>query len=694
MSKPNTFALVGGIDEVSQPLAIKPGRVLSCVNYEALEDGYARVEGYERFDGRTLPSETPFWLLSFDNGTIPIVSGYTVTGALSGATGLVMIDPEVTAGDWTTTPAVGRLGLRAIAGTFQNGEALLVGGISHASADGTLTSGMSASGDEYEDDVARAARAYGRSLITAVPGSGPVRGVWEFNGTVYAFRDNAGGTAGAIYKSSPAGWVAVGSLGHMLAFTSGGATEILEGQAITGATSAATAIVRRVVLRSGTWGAGDAAGYFILSNITGVFVAENLNVGASLNLATIAAAPVANALPAGGRYFFLTHNFYGASGTRRIYGVNGVGPSFEFDGTYFVPILTGATVETPERIAKFRNQLFLSYPNGLVQGSEVGEPTGWDSLGGAWEVGIGSDVADFIQHTDSLLILGKHGIFSLTGYDSTDFALSQITDESGAKPFTGQRIGAGIYLDNRGLRSITTSQEFGNFSMGAITESVKKTLGRRKRSGVKPIASVLVRTKSHYRMFYDDGSGLSFYVGRKAPEPMYFELGKNLTCVSSNESEDEDTLDDERMFFGDDQGFVYQLDSGPSYDGDAILAFVRLAYSHMGAPNVLKRVNKVSMEVTAPAPMTLRFIVDYDYASREQFDSSQRDVDAVGTGGLWDVSNYDEFFWSGPDENVLEAEIEGQGFNASMTMFSESDSVPPHILRGATFYYLERGVRR
>lgn len=694
MSDTSTFALVGGLDEISQPLAIKPGRALSCVNYEALEDGYARVEGYERFSGQTLPSETPFWLLSFDNGTIPIVEGDTITGALSGATAIAIVDPEVVTGDWLVTPATGRLGLRALAGVFQNGENLLVGGIVHAAADGTTLEGMSASGDDYEDNAARAARVYGRSLIAAVPGSGPVRGVWEFNGTVYAFRDNVGGTAGAIYKSSAGGWVTVGSLGHMLAFTSGGVTEILEGQTVTGATSAATGIVRRAVLQSGTWGAGDAAGYFILSNIVGVFVAENLNVGASLNLATIAAAPVANALPPGGRYFFLTHNFYGASGTRRVYGVNGVGPGFEFDGTYFVPILTGAAVETPQRIAKFRNQLFLAYPNGLVQGSEVGEPIGWDVSGGAWEVGIGSDVADFIQHTDSLLILGKHAIFSLTGYDSTDFILSQITDEAGAKPFTGQRIGAGIYLDNRGLRSITTSQEFGNFSMGSITESVKKTLGRRKKSGVRPIASVLVRTKSHYRMFYDDGSGLSFYVGRKVPEPMYFELGKNLTCVSSNESEDDDTLDDERVFFGDDEGFVYQMDSGPSYDGEAILAYVRLAYSHMGSPNLMKRVSKVSMDVTAPAPMTLRFIVDFDYASREQFDSSQIEVEAVGTGGLYDVNNYDEFFWSGPDENVLEGTVEGQGFNASMTIFSESDSVPPHILRGATFFYLKRGVRR
>tara|TARA_R110000850_G_scaffold275885_2_gene416150 strand:- start:455 stop:1930 length:1476 start_codon:yes stop_codon:yes gene_type:complete len=51
----------------------------------------------------------------------------------------------------------------------------------------------------------------GRSSGTplAVTGSGPIRGVWEYNNVVYAFRDNAAGNACVMHKSTSSGWVVV-----------------------------------------------------------------------------------------------------------------------------------------------------------------------------------------------------------------------------------------------------------------------------------------------------------------------------------------------------------------------------------------------------------------------------------------------------------------------------------------------------
>ena len=46
------IALQGGLDLVSSPLFIEPGRMWRCLNYEPVEGGYRRTAGYERFDGR------------------------------------------------------------------------------------------------------------------------------------------------------------------------------------------------------------------------------------------------------------------------------------------------------------------------------------------------------------------------------------------------------------------------------------------------------------------------------------------------------------------------------------------------------------------------------------------------------------------------------------------------------------------
>jgi phage gp36-like protein len=76
-----------------------------------------------------------------------------------------------------------------------------------------------------------------------------------------------------------------------VAFTSGGVYQILVRDVIVGAVSGATALVDIVVLTSGTWAAGTAAGDLYLSNQDGVFQAENLNVGTNSNVATIAGNP-------------------------------------------------------------------------------------------------------------------------------------------------------------------------------------------------------------------------------------------------------------------------------------------------------------------------------------------------------------------------------------------------------------------
>lgn len=688
MRKTFTYALTGGLDEISQPLAIAPGKALAALNHEVVEDGYARIDGFERFDGRTSPTDFPFYLLDFDAGVTAIVAGNTVTGATSGATGVALVNADLATGAWDGT-ATGTIALRSVTGTFQDNENLQVAAATVAVADGTTTAGQDLTGDTFEDSASEAAQDYARALITAVPGSGVMRGIVELGDVAYAFRNNAGGTAVDVYKSTTSGWTQV-TLPKQVDFTSGGVTEIVEGNTITGATSGATAVVRRVVLQSGTWAAGTAAGYFVLSGVTGVFVAENLNVGASPNLATIAGAPSNITLPAGGRYFFVVHNFYAGSNTRRIYGANGVGTAFEFDGTYLVPLETGATTDTPERVAVFRNQLFLSFPNGLFQGSAVGDPVDWTVANGAWEGGIGSDIVDFIMHTESLVILGEDGVFVLTGYDRTDFALGPVTYEAGAKPYTAQRIGAGLYLDNRGLRSIATTQNYGNFAMGAISDVVKKTLKTKEQAGATPISSVIVRSKNHYRLFFSDGTGLSFYIGRKVPEPMYFDLDKVAHVIWSAEM----TTGVERILFGDADGYVFQLDKGTSFDGETVQAFVQLAYAHCNSPNTLKRIHKVSFEATASAASDMHVSVEYDYSSNEQAGLSQTSVSAEGTGALWGVGNWGEFFWSSPAENVLEAYVDGQGRNASIIVVSDSADIAPYVLRGATIYYSERGAIR
>jgi len=77
---------------------------------------------------------------------------------------------------------------------------------------------------------------------------------------------------------------------QIVPFSSGGTTEIAAGDKIVGATSGAQAWVVEVLLYSGAWADGDAAGFFVVEMIGDTdFGSENVDVGDDSNLATVTA---------------------------------------------------------------------------------------------------------------------------------------------------------------------------------------------------------------------------------------------------------------------------------------------------------------------------------------------------------------------------------------------------------------------
>ncbi len=64
----------------------------------------------------------------------------------------------------------------------------------------------------------------------------------------------------------------------VIPFSGGGTNEISAGNTITGATSGATAVVKQVLLYSGTWAGGNAAGFFTAErdDIVGTFQSEDI----------------------------------------------------------------------------------------------------------------------------------------------------------------------------------------------------------------------------------------------------------------------------------------------------------------------------------------------------------------------------------------------------------------------------------
>jgi hypothetical protein len=683
-ARPLFYPTQGGIDQETPSISIPPGRAIAANNHEAVSRGYQRTQGYERYDGRAAPSAAKFSVATFTEGALEIEAGDTLTGLASGAVARVLAAPVVALGAWESDNAAGTIALHNIAGQFVTGETLLLGDFAAARMDAPP---VESDGIEYPAYLL-AAQTYRRDLIERVPGSGPVRGVVWYEGRLHAWRDNAAGDACVLHQSTGTGWTAP-DLGAALLFE-GGSIEIVVGDTVTGTESGATGTVRYIVVDAGTdWGS-DATGTMILDGIAGEFVeSEPLAVGENPQAVAVGpASPVT--FPPGGRYEFTIKNFYGTVGTERVYGANGVGPAFEYDGTNVISIDTGMPDDRPFLVAAHKNHLFLGFPKGSLQHSDLGEPRSFTAVLGAAELGMGHELTGIIPNAQATLLITTDSTLGiLTGNDSSDWLLEGLSDEAGGRRHSAQRIGQIIYLDERGVRSVAATQSYGNFRLGTYTSMIQSELEAKRKRGAKPVGSCIIKSKDQYLLFFDDRTGISIYFGRKKPEPMLFEYPFEVSCLHVAEVDGR-----ERAFVGATDGFVYELNVGTSFDGAAIEAYLQLPFAHQGGPRTLKRYHKAVADIIAGPQSQLAMVAQFDGGAGIQPYSHSEVFGISGGGGMWGLSNWAEFQWDSPTIANAESYIQGLGVNMSLVMFSSSATMESYIIQGITLMFTTRGMKR
>ncbi|OIR02623.1 hypothetical protein GALL_153370 [mine drainage metagenome] len=675
------FPLQGGLDLVSPALSLAPGNLIDSVNFEPdINGGYRRMYGFERLDGRTAPSAATYSNIACAvTGTV--ATGNTVTGATSGATAVVL---QVNG----TTELI----VTKVTDTFQAGEALQVSSVTQANLT-SIAQSAALTPILHATYLGLAADNY-RADIQKVPGSGPVRGTWYYDSNIYAFRDNAGATACVMYKATTSGWSAV-SLGTEIQFASA-TGQINEGDTITGGTSGATAVVRRALLRTGTWTA-SGVGSLVIDTVVGVFQnGEALKVGAT-SMATSSSAATAISLLPGGRYEFLNTNFSGTLSTFRMYGCDGVNPLFEFDGTYYVPIRTGIGTDAPKFLVEWKRMLVAAvYASVVVSG--IGAPYSWTALTGAAELATGDEVSGLLPQIGNYY-MGSLAIYTagntnktyiLYGNTSADFKLVLQSPDSGAQPYTVQNIGFGYGLDTKGVVNIQTTLNFGNFIMSTLTRKIQPIINA-KRGLAK--ASCIVRATNQYRVFFSDGTGIIVYMnGSELGAIMYFDLGSsrymNQVCSIV------DSTGIERVLAAGSDGYVYEMERGTSFDGGNIQAHLLTAFNSSKSPRTVKSYVRGIIEATAQNTAQISVGYDFTYGSSDTQPGASQSLTGVGGGGYWDQFTWDSFNWDAPYLNEYEIDISGDGRNISLLIVGDTNIDQPYTIHAAILHFVVRRLAR
>jgi len=676
----------GGMDQISPFLGMNPGTPRNALNFECgITGGFTYINGYERYDGQASPSD----------GVATVITG---SGVLSSS---VAVGDTITVNDGVTlmlsgdvaaingTVDVRRITLSKV--TVNTGDDMIgVSIYNGATLIGTVIDNAALTSKQYSIDKNDVADLY-RADIAAVPGSGPVRGVFLFVDKVYAFRDNEAGDALALYVESVAGWVLVPYM-QIVLFAAGTGIPTDGGTLTQGGV---TAVAKRVCARSGDplWVAGDTAGAIVITDLAGGnFAAGAATIGATT--LTLAGVQTDIAVAPGGHIETTQFNFYG-QGNDRVYGCGGEDVGFEFDGETYVPIPTGAVVDTPKHVISHKSSLFWAVGNGFIV-SSPGYPFDYTALNGAFEWNVGGEVSGFnklpgSENTAALGVWALNSINILYGASADTWDLKMYAVGAGALHYSVQNLAQSIAFDTRGVINLQATLSYGNFDQATLTYAINPfVIGNR--SGF--ICSALNRTTSQYRAFFSNGYGIRTTI-------INGELIGNTTtlfpdvpfCACDGKLSDGTDV----SFFGATDGFVYQLDKGTSFDGDAINAELDFPPNFIKSPRIRKRFRKSSIELYSEHYVSFVFQFSTGYGNEILAKAFQNERTYSEDLFLpqWDVGVWDDgSIWDGYNVTPKELRVTGTGTSIKSKIVVNSDYIESFTVNSLTTNYSYRRGER
>jgi len=554
-------------------------------------------------------------------------------------------------------------------------------------------------GASMTDDVLREGA---RSAIAQVPGSGPVRGIHIYRNDVYAFRNDQWGTRCRMYVATTVGWREIDTSADPL--LPGGSFRCITYNfnylpVPSSSPSASPTVSPSEGTPSSTPSISPSEGTpsFTPSQTPSSTPSEG-TPSPSPSEGTPSGSSVVtptegtpSSTPSGSPSEGTPSSSPSASPSsisqiedlEEMYFVDGVNRARSFNGIFVRTIRNPGMgdQDTPKNVHAHNDRLWLIYSEGSLQYSNVGNP--YDLASGAGEISIGGSITDLVSMVgNSLIIFCIEGIYILNGSSVDDWTLATYSRRSGAYSKTAHRLlGTTFFMDDRGVTSLESVDAFGDFESNTISQKVHNTIQTNKK---RVTCATVSRDQNQYRIFFSNNYSLWFTFQDKKLR------GATLTLYPipvSRVVEGEDSAGNNVIFFSSGStGYVYQMDSGTSFDGEVIETALSTAYSHYGTPRMWKKFKTVTFEISTLFDMDVILRQDYDYSSILVPRAGELLLSLDGTGQLWGSEDWGELIYaSGSEEtNRILQHVVGTGTSMNISLYSNSKYNYQHTIQNFT----------
>jgi len=628
-----------------------PGSARILRNFEpSIEGGYRRIEGFAKYDTNLVP---PYGA--------PVVHGASQTG-----TNLII-------GNIHTTPEVGdTLTITGVSGTYTIDS----GGVTYDATNNRATLTLTTSLDSSPANAAAVTFASTTSNYL-------LNGVASWEDMVIVARNDD------LFKTTGSGYT------HLNVPSYG--TVLVNGGSQTGTS----------LIVDGLTSAPQAGDVFKIDSVDLVYTVT-ADATVSSGGATLSINPALDSSPADNAAItFLSTSREGAvktrfarynfDGTEKIVMVDGASNPAIYDSATFTVLDTApADVTSSTFVVNFKNQIFFGKGSTLTFTAPYTD-NDFSAANGAGSINVGNTITGLIVFRNQLIIFSERRITRLVGNTIADFNLQPITMDIGCvEEDTIQEVGADIiFLGPDGLRSLTTTDQFGDFSVAVISKPIQSEVTQLITRSAS-FSSVVIREKSQYRLLgYNANYNVDSSRGILATQTQQGMQWAELRGIKAYVSDSNYNASTETIAFGHDDGYLYEMESGNNFNGANIPASFSTPFMPINDPRVRKTFYKMFLYTDPQGSFSADLALKFDFDEEDiiqpetiTFDNtSGSDVPA-----FYGESEYGTDTYGGTIQRLFDSQLIGSGFTVSLVFTSESTN-PPYSLDALTFEYATYGRR-
>lgn len=373
----------------------------------------------------------------------------------------------------------------------------------------------------------------------------------------------------------------------------------------------------------------------------------------------------------GGKCRFTDFNF---AGTHKITFVDGFNYPAIYDDT-----LNTVTYNTSnpdllgvQHVAVFKGTVFYAKDNNLYFSAPYNE-VDFSAANGAGVISVSHTITGLTVFRDQLIVFSRNKVQRLSGSTVADFQLSPITDSIGCLDSdTIQEVGGDImYLAPDGLRLLSATDRIGDFGLEIASDPIAgdaNTFANLAGS----FSSLVLREKAQYRIFaYNQSEQATVAKGLMATK--FSAQGASsvawatLYGIKAYVCDSKYTASSEQAIFAHDDGYVYELEIGSSFDGDPINSIFESPYMPITDPQTRKTFYKLTTYLQLEGSVSLTLSTKFDFGRAYGFDVLQPEVDTIGSTGtsVYFFGSSDAVFgtatYGGELDSVYENYLVGSG---------------------------------